>query len=106
MGFVALLLGCVTHGFRNASAIELTDEDVVADMGLFASDVVDVTREQFEMTLDYSPESIENVEPILAMLHDRHAKAPFTGPQLADHALQWGGYVGEVLKTVGDCDWA
>ncbi|TWU48970.1 hypothetical protein Poly51_48740 [Rubripirellula tenax] len=107
LGFLVLFLGGVVHGFRNATANdEITDNDLVTEMSLFAGDAVKVAHDQFEIPLDYSPESIEFVEVILAQLHDQHAEKPFTSSQLTDHALQWGGYVGEVLKTFGDCDWA
>ncbi|EMI22626.1 putative membrane protein [Rhodopirellula maiorica SM1] len=106
-GFLALSIGGFAHGFKHAKAIpELTNSDAAQEMKLFASEAVETALDNFDIKLDFSPESIEHVETILGRLHDQHAQIPFDDDRLTIEALKWGGYIGEVVRALRDCNWA
>ncbi|GAB3352576.1 hypothetical protein [Lysobacter tyrosinilyticus] len=75
-------------------------------MSAYAEDAVDYCREKFSIVLDYSDESVEKVETVLASLHEQlprgfMAKLFRTGPspQVIDQlAKMLGAYVGEVMR--------
>jgi hypothetical protein len=74
-------------------------------MEAYAVDAVDFAREHFHYELDYSVESIERVEQILARFHEELptglGKALRRGPsdeQIEQQAKVWGGYLGEVIR--------
>lgn len=91
---------------RRQSPATLTDRDAVAEMKLRVSQAVDSAASEFGIKLDYSPNSVESVELILAKLHNQHNHTPIADAELTTEALKWGGYVGEVIKTQLRCDWA
>lgn len=57
-------------------------------------------------TLDYSPESVKTVESILGELHDEHAKGTLSDNDVNVMAIQYGAYVGEVLRRKYGGSWA
>ncbi len=88
----------------------------VADMAQeFAQGAVDIARE-FEVELDYSEESLERVESILARLHDELRGGPpgvssaeAVGPpadQMEMMCKLWGGYFGEVVRRRWGGEWS
>ncbi|MGH8458025.1 MAG: hypothetical protein ACRESV_01635, partial [Nevskiales bacterium] len=87
-----------------------TIDDMVQD---FAQGAVDIAR-QFEITLDYSENSLQQVESILAQLHIelRGGPAGVASPQPAPPSDQmemmckmWGGYFGEVVRRRWGGEW-
>ena len=87
-----------------------TIEDMVQD---FAQGAVDIAR-QFEITLDYSEDSLQQVESILAQLHNELRGGPpgVTSPQPKPPGDQmemmckmWGGYFGEVVRRRWGGEW-
>lgn len=88
----------------------------IADMAQdFAQGAVDIARE-FEVELDYSEQSLERVEFILARLHDELRGGPpgVSSPDaVAPPADQmelmcklWGGYLGEVVRRRWGGEWS
>ena len=81
-------------------------EQVGELMEAYALDAVDFAREHFGYDLDYSVESVERVEQILARFHDELpsglGKALRRGrpseEQIEQQAKVWGGYLGEVIR--------
>ncbi len=87
-----------------------TIDDMVQD---FAQGAVDIAR-QFSITLDYSEDSLQQVESILAQLHNelRGGPAGVASPQPAPPSDQmemmcklWGGYFGEVVRRRWGGEW-
>jgi hypothetical protein len=79
----------------------------IADvMKAYAEDAVDLARERFQTELDFSEASLEQVESVLATLHNALPKGPFEksperGPsqeQIWQMSKVWGGYIGEVIR--------
>lgn len=92
----------------------MTDSGSTASdmMAAYAEDAVDHARVNFSVALDYSPESVREVERILEQL--RVAMRGFIvrlfrlGPSDDDvrkMSMMYGGYVGEVFKRVRGGDW-
>ena len=92
-----------------------TIDDMVQD---FAQGAVDIAR-QFEITLDYSEDSLQHVESILAQLHNelRGGLAGVASPQPAPPPVPpndqmemmcklWGGYFGEVVRRRWGGEWS
>ena len=89
-------------------------EPTVGDMmAAYAEDAVDHAQAAAGIALDYSPESIRNVETFLQMLYAARPKG-FLGRLLGkgpseqdlDQACKmYGGYVGEVVRRTGGGEW-
>ena len=95
----------------------------VADMTQdFATAAVELARE-LDVTLDYSEDSLQLVEQILAQLHDEVQNSntaasansmlagspPPTGPdpeQMKEMCKLWGSYFGEVVRRRWGGDWS
>lgn len=83
-------------------------------MQAYAQDAVDLAREQFQVNLDFSESSLEQVEKILAGLHNSLPRGVLSklfrrGPsqeQIWEMAKGWGGYVGEVIRQRWGGEWA
>ena len=56
--------------------------------------------------LDYSPESIKTAETLLADLHDAHSHGNLPEKTLHIRALEFGGYIGEVLRRKCGGSWS
>ena len=74
-------------------------------MEAYALDAVDSAREYFQFDLDYSLESVEQVDEILERFHQALpsslGKMLRRGPseeQVEQQAKVWGGYLGEVIR--------
>ncbi|MBN2257698.1 MAG: hypothetical protein JW704_07730 [Anaerolineaceae bacterium] len=82
-------------------------------MQAYAQDAVDYAGNQFRVDLDFSENSLEQVEQILATLHNDLPKGALGklfkgGPsqeQIRDMAKMWGGYVGEVIRQRWGGEW-
>lgn len=57
------------------------------------------------VTLDYTPESVERVEPILADLHESRISGQLSDRDLNLHAHRFGAYIGEVLRRTYGGHW-
>jgi hypothetical protein len=79
--------------------------DVNAEMPLLAQDAVKWAAEK-KVTLDYTPESVERVEGLLAELHEKRAAGHLPDDQVTRAAVRYGAYVGEVLRRMHNGSWA
>ena len=76
-------------------------------MEAYAKDAVDTAAKGFQVTLDYSPESVALLEEIVGRQHDEFAK----GDKPSDEKLQtfckvWGAYLGEVMRRQRGGEWS
>ncbi len=87
----------------------------VADMmAAYAQDAIDHASRTCAITLDYSPESVKQVEGVLEKLYAEIPRGFFArllrkGPSQDDIATickMYGGYVGEVIRRTGGGEWA
>jgi hypothetical protein len=92
--------------------------DTVADMMRdFANAAVEMARE-LNVTLDYSEESLQAVEQILAQLHNElrggtaavrsldHPPLTPSSAEMAEVSKLWGSYFGEVVRRRWGGDWS
>jgi hypothetical protein len=89
-------------------------ETTIADvMQAYAQDAVDFAKDQFQVSLDFSENSLEQVEQILATLHNTLPKGILgklfkhgsSQEQIGEMAKGWGGYVGEVIRRRWGGEW-
>ena len=74
-------------------------------MRLLAKRAVLLARREQDVTLDYSPRSIERVESILSALHNRHSENPMSDRELSILSARWGAYIGEAMKRMRPAKW-
>lgn len=79
--------------------------DVDAEMQLHAQDAVESAAE-LTVVLDYTPDSVERVEELLAVLHEKRASGQLPDEQVSFAALQYGAYIGEVIRRKHGGTWA
>ena len=70
-----------------------------------AKQAVERAKKELKIDLDFSPESIDQVEKILREIHERHADSPLNEEEISVLALRWGAYIGETLKRVRSGKW-
>ena len=93
----------------------MTPEPTVNDMmEAYALDAIDHARRAFERKLDFSAESVEQVEAILTEMYDlkkpkgflsRLLRATPSEEVLWTFSKMYGAYVGEVLRRLGGGEW-
>ena len=74
-------------------------------MQVVATDAVKRARRDFQLELDFSPDSIERLEEMLGRLHEAYLKTPLTEKELSLQSIRWGAYVGEVARRVQPGTW-
>jgi hypothetical protein len=79
-------------------------KDISAMMLAFADEAVKMGRKRFEMELDFSENSLQKVEQILAHLANEMPES--AGKTAIDEMSKvWGGYVGEVVRRRWGGEW-
>ncbi|QDT47991.1 hypothetical protein Pan258_20310 [Symmachiella dynata] len=91
---------------RRATESRLTHQEVIAEMRKRAELAVADAKKEYDIDLDFSPESVEDLDEILQQIHESHQSTPLASIELRRHSLKWGGYIGEVSKRIRDCEWA
>lgn len=92
LAFLALLAYSVYHAGHNnpfQTAGEFTQ--------WLATEAVRDARDNNRRSLDYTPESIQNVETILGCLHDQYLKNP-SSISVNGLGSAYGAYIGEVIR--------
>src|SRR5215471_9173438 len=87
--------------------------DIAQIMQAYAEDAVRTAR-QHHVNLDYSEQSLEEVEGLLGQLHDELENGPHatgssnaqsTQEGLDEMSRMWGGYLGEVVRRRFGGEW-
>jgi hypothetical protein len=68
-----------------------------AQMEYLASEAVKMADQNFGVKLDYSPDSVKQVEKVLGQLHDEYIRTKPTGG-VRGLAMAYGAYIGEVIR--------
>jgi hypothetical protein len=71
----------------------------------YSLDMVDFAEQRFGMGLDWSDESIRQVEQIAVALHENYKKSRPTAEQLAHFYKMLGSYIGEVFRKNHQAEW-
>jgi hypothetical protein len=101
---LALLLVAANRLFRR-SALRPAADDLDALLVAHAEDAVQRARAEFGLGLDYSPDSVQHVETLLAQLHAQHRRQPLDERALGRESRLWGAYLGAVIKRLRPCTW-
>ena len=83
----------------------LSNADVIEEMKVRAASAIVDARAKYSIELDYSSDSIEDVERILDTIHRQHVQDPIDDAELTRLKLKWGGYIGEVIKRLRKAEW-
>ena len=83
-------------------------------MEAYASDAVNAARNNFNIELDYSPESIKTIEDLLGRLYPavrrgwfrRLLRLGLSDEQVDMICKMFGGYIGEVVRRQKGGEWA
>lgn len=91
---IALLLSFLKQKTQGTPREFKTTDEIVQWL---ANEAVKDAREHNQVTLDYSPESIKQVEAILGQIHDQYTKDP-SSVAVTGLASAYGAYIGEVIR--------
>ncbi|MCG6920830.1 MAG: hypothetical protein LJF15_07075 [Acidobacteria bacterium] len=98
LALMLLVAGVVLWRTRSATREPNAAADVNVVMREAAADAIETAKAEHDVTLDYSSQSVEQVEAILARIYDEQAGAPIPLDREKDEAWRWGAYVGEVIR--------
>ena len=99
---LALLFTSACQRGRATYASENVDPYMVS----LSAQAVERARSSYGITLDYSPDSVKQVESLLATKYKLQKTHPMTEQEIADAAHLWGAYIGEVIKRIHPAHWA
>jgi hypothetical protein len=99
-----IILGVVGCIQLNQFIVRLP-EGVNTYMHKQAEYAVDLAQERFDITLDYSPESVEQVEQIQAQIREKYEQKPADADISFQAYFIWGAYIGEVIKKLKGGTW-
>ena len=71
----------------------------------YALDMVDYAKDTHGIELDWSNDSVQEIERIAAVLHEEYKKSPPSSEQLEPFYKALGSYVGEVFRRKHGADW-
>lgn len=104
--FVAvLILFRLYHRRVRASSVAARQADPNVDMPTIAEDAVRFAAVRGK-TLDFRPDSVNVVESVLSDLHIERAKGQLSDSDVNMHAVQFGAYIGEVLRRTYGGSWS
>jgi hypothetical protein len=83
----------------------MDQENLTQLMEQAAQDAVNITQEEFNLTLDYSLVSVSLVDDVLLSFVDRYADEAKTEQAVFTLANIYGAYVGEVFKRHQPGQW-
>ncbi len=102
IGFITLFLGVFAVW---KTELQGPKAGIKARMQDFAKQAVATAAKEYKVTLDYSPQSVAEIDTILEPIHRRHRNAPIPEKELSQIVLTWGAYVGTTLIKHQGGDW-
>ena len=91
---------------RRAMSTTFTPDPELSDLAeSMAVDALEVAQAEFEVTLDWSEQSLETLEAMLAGLYDEFAAEKPDDETLTAYAERFGSYLGEVLRRHLGGEW-
>jgi hypothetical protein len=80
-------------------------DDIDAFMASLSARAIERAKSGYGVRLDYSADSVKEVEKVLAMKYDLAHTHPMTEEETSDAAHLWGAYIGEVIKRQHPAHW-
>ena len=102
---VLILVAGAVMVLRRRPAPPAIPEEPNALMAALADEAVRRARDEFQVVLDFGPESVGAVEELLGKLHARRVAGQMTDARLHREAMTWGAYVGEVIRRLKGGHW-
>ena len=81
------------------------DAKIQAIATAYAQDMVDYAQSRYQIQLDGTDQSIEQIEKIATQLHEAYVKQPPTEDQLNTFIKMLGSYTGEVYRKNHGAEW-
>ena len=111
--FSVLFVFILAFSWSYAMAEEPTNQNFLADQKVqqiaeaYSLDAIDLAKNQFGITLDWSDASVGNVEQMLAQMHTSYITVTPrpTEAQVMSFAKAFGSYVGEVYRRNHGGEW-
>ena len=97
----SILLASACQKSRSNYSSENIDQYMVS----LSAQAVERARSSYGITLDYTPDSVKQVETLLATKYELQKTHPMTEQEIADTTHLWGAYIGEVIKRVHPAHW-
>jgi hypothetical protein len=91
-----------TRGGPNKPPVD--DSNIGLFMATRADTAVQEARDHYVISLDYSPDSIKQVDDILGKVHDQYVHS-HDDKMMAHEATTWGAYLGEVIRRKYGGNW-
>ena len=101
MSIIVLFPSACRQAPRNSSPLNIDTY-----MASLAAQAVERARSGYGVTLDYSSDSVKDVEKLLATKYELKQTHAMTEKELADAADLWGAYIREVMKRMHAAHWA
>ncbi|QXC38035.1 hypothetical protein V3429_15960 [Aeromonas jandaei] len=107
LAFCLSLLSIVEPALAETKPTFTPDANVQKVAEAYAQDAVDMAKNQFGITLDWSDASIPTVEKALALMHSSFitTKPRPTEEQAMSFAKGYGSYIGEVYRRNHGGEW-
>jgi len=99
---IAILASSCRQSHKNDTA---EAENIDTYMASLSAQAVKRAGSSYGVTLDYSPDSVKEVEKILGAKYEMQKTHPVTEIEINDAADLWGAYVGEVMKRIHPAHW-
>jgi hypothetical protein len=74
-------------------------------MQVIAKEAVKGSTAEQKIHLNFSPDSIEFLDEMLAEMHESHLNHPLSEEELSVLCFGWGAYIGEAVKRVHPARW-
>jgi len=94
----AIVLACVAIYILTQSGAMRVRKDIDQRMREFACQATVIAHSEHQCELNYSLDSITQLDRILQALHAQHLQTPYPEKELSRIVLTWGGYLGMVIK--------
>ncbi len=101
---LAVLAFILASGCQKALQKKSSD-NIDVFMASLSVQAVERAKSGYGVTLDYSADSVKEVEKLLAMKYDLGHTHPMTEEETSDAAHLWGAYIGEVIKRQHPAHW-
>jgi hypothetical protein len=81
------------------------DPDIQDVAEAYSLDMIDFAQQKFGIVLDWSDESLRDVEQIAVALHENYKKSRPAPEQIAPFYRMLGSYIGEVFRRNCEAEW-
>ena len=81
------------------------DPEIQGAAEAYSLDMIDFAQQKFGIVLDWSDESLRDVEQIAVALHENYKKSRPTPEQIEPFYCMLGSYIGEIFRRNREAEW-